>query len=220
MANSKSGRAPLAEEWEQVALLTTWPEQRAYEVIRPVVLFGRSPAARARETGTPRSSLYRQAAAFAERGMASLFAPPAPPKHRTLPPEIRQAILALKAEHPAFRPREITRICTIRFGRSLSHHTVQRILAEGPLPVPPARRFPPYQQIADPTARRLAIIRLHAEGWNAKSIAQYLGTSRQTVHTTLRRWIDEGVLGLDDKSHARKDGVRKVDLRAIAACPG
>jgi putative transposase len=152
--------------------------------------------------------------------MASLFAPPAPPKHRTLPPEIRQAILALKAEHPAFRPREITRICTIRFGRSLSHHTVQRILAEEHLPPPPARRFPPYQQTTDPAARRLAIIRLHAEGWNAKSIAQYLGTSRQTVHTTLRRWIDEGVLGLDDKSHARKDGVRKVDLRAIAACPG
>ncbi len=165
MAGSKSGQGSPAEEWEQVALLTTWPEQRAYEVIRPVVLFGRSPAVRARETGTPRSSLYRQAAAFAERGMASLFAPPASPKHRTLPPEIRQAILALKAEHPAFRPREITRICAVRFGRSLSHHTVQRILAEEPLPPPPARRFPPFHAVADPAERRLAIIRLHIEGW-------------------------------------------------------
>ncbi len=220
MSNSESGPTPPAEAWEQVALLTKWPEQRIYEVIRPVVLFGRSRAVRARETGTPRSSLYRQVAAFDERGMASLFAPAtpsAPPKHRQLPPEIRQAILALKAEHPAFRPREITGICAIRFGRSLSHHTVQRILAEEPAPPAQARRFPPYQRIVDPTERRLAIVRLHAEGWNAQSIAQYLGTSRQTVHAVLKRWIDEGVLGLDDKSHARKDGVRRVDLAAIAA---
>ncbi len=203
-----------------MALLTKWPEQRMYEIIRPVVLFGRSPAVRARETGTPRSSLYRQVAAFDERGMASLFAPatpPAPPKHRRLPPEIRQAILALKAEHPAFRPREITGICAIRFGRSLSHHTVQRILAAEPAPPATARRFPPYQRIVDPAERRLAIVRLHAEGWNAQSIAQYLSTSRQTVHAVLKRWIDEGVLGLDDKTHARKDGVRRVDLAAIAA---
>lgn len=33
----------------------------------------------------------------------------------------------------------------------------------------------------------------------------------------MQRWIDEGVLGLDDKSHARKAGVRKVDLRAMLA---
>jgi hypothetical protein len=26
-----------------------------------------------------------------------------------------------------------------------------------------------------------------------------------------------GVLGLDDKSHAREDGIRKVDLRAMLA---
>ncbi len=217
MPNSRREHTAPTEEWEQIALLAKWPEQRTYEAIRPVVLFGRSPAVRARETGTPRSSLYRQAAAFDERGMASLLAPPTPPKHRTLPSQIRQAILALKAEHPAFRPRELTRICAIRFGRPLSHHTVARVLAEGPLPAPSPRRFPPYHAITDPAEARLAIIRLHAEGWNAKTIAVYLQTSRQTVHAALKRWVEEGVLGLDDKSHARKDGVRKVDLAAIAA---
>lgn len=30
MAGSQSERVSPAEEWEQVALLTTWPEQRAY----------------------------------------------------------------------------------------------------------------------------------------------------------------------------------------------
>ncbi len=36
------------------------------------------------------------------------------------------------------------------------------------------------------------------------------------MHQTLRRWVEEGVEGLEPRSRARKDGVRKVDLRAIA----
>ncbi|HSH77212.1 MAG TPA: DDE-type integrase/transposase/recombinase [Herpetosiphonaceae bacterium] len=91
------------------------------------------------------------------------------------------------------------------------------MLAETPLPFHAAPRFPPFHAIADPVERRKAIIRLHAEGWNAKSIAGYLQTSRQTVHATLRRWIEEGVHGLSNKSHARRPGARKVTLRAIAA---
>jgi len=41
----------------------------------------------------------------------------------------------------------------------------------------------------------LAIVRLHVEGWNAKSIAAYLETSRQTVHATLKRWSEEEFAG-------------------------
>jgi transposase len=36
------------------------------------------------------------------------------------------------------------------------------------------------------------------------SIADYLGNSRQTVYATLKRWVNEGVKGLDDTSRARK----------------
>ena len=48
------------------------------------------------------------------------------------------------------------------------------------------------------------MVRLHAEGWSVSSIAEYLATSRQTVYTTLKRWVEEGVRGLEDKSRARK----------------
>lgn len=34
------------DEWEQLALLCLWPEQRAYEEIRPLTLFGSSVAER------------------------------------------------------------------------------------------------------------------------------------------------------------------------------
>jgi len=58
---------------------------------------------------------------------------------------------------------------------------------------------------------------LHSEGWSKQSIADYLQVSRETVRTTLKRWIVEGVAGLDDKSRAPRHPARKVDLRATHA---
>jgi hypothetical protein len=43
----------------------------------------------------------------------------------------------------------------------------------------------------------------------------YLKTSRQSVHTVLRRWIQEGESGLQNRPSGRPRGVRKVDLKAI-----
>jgi hypothetical protein len=62
----------------------------------------------------------------------------------------------------------------------------------------------------------LAIVRLHVEGWNATSIAAYLETSRQTVHTTLKRWAEEEFAGMPDKSRAPLRPATKVTLRAMA----
>lgn len=73
------------------------------------------------------------------------------------------------------------------------------------------RRFPPWNDTPDPAQRRHNIVQLHAEGWSVASIAEYLQVSKQTVYTTLKRWWQEGVKGLDDKSHARK-APRKVTL--------
>jgi putative transposase len=217
MPRATRQRREPTDDWQQLRLLARFPEQLTYELIRPVVLFGSSPAERARQTGAPQRTLYRQAARFETEGMASLFPPVPPAPRHTLPAEMRQAIRELKAEHPPFRPNELATICAARFGRRPSPHTVTRLLAEEPSLPSVRRRFPPYRDIAGAAERRLAVVRLHAEGWNVKSIAGYLAVDRHTVYATLRRWIDEGVLGLDDKSHARKPGIRKVDLRAMLA---
>lgn len=148
-------RIEATDDWQQLTLLVGSAEQRTYELIRPVVLFGHSPAERARLTGTPQRTLYRQAARFEREGMASLFGPPKVERHRTLPDEIQRAILVLKAEHPAFHDHEIATICGVRFGRRPSHNTVRRILAEDPLPILVGRRFPLYHQIADPSHRAM-----------------------------------------------------------------
>ena len=120
------------EDWSQPRLQFTWPEQVSYELIRPVVLFGSSPAERAKQTGVPERTLRRKADRFDAEGMASLFQTGSPPAPRALPPAVRRAIAELKAEYPAFRPHALARICYARFGRRPSPHTVKRVLTEEP----------------------------------------------------------------------------------------
>src|SRR6478672_4436978 len=150
-------RVEPTDDWQQLRLLAPFPEQRSYELLRPVVLFGQSPTERARQTGTAERTLYRRVARFEREGMASLFPPAKVEKHLTLPPRIRQAIIDLKAVHPAFSPHEIARICQVRFDRRPSPHTFKRVLAETPPAPVAARRYPPYHQISDPTERRHAV---------------------------------------------------------------
>ncbi len=203
------------EDWQVIRQQCLWPEQRTYELLRPVVLFGDTPGGRATETGAVERTLRRQANAFAAHGMSTLFRPSPAQRadtHRSLPPPMRQVIVDLKAEYPALSLHEIARICYVRFNRTPSHHTVKQVLADGPRPSSASRRYARYHDMADPAARRHAIVALHAEGWTASSIAGYLDISRTTVHTTLTRWAAEGVAGLEDKSRANRRSVRKVTL--------
>ena len=104
MAPQRRERTKPTDDWQQLALRVESAGQRSYELIRPVVLFGHSPAERAAATGTPERTLYRQVARFAQLGMASCVSPPKVEKHRTLPPVIRQAILTVTEEHPFDTP--------------------------------------------------------------------------------------------------------------------
>jgi hypothetical protein len=128
MPAAKRVRREPTDDWQQLRLYVATPEQEAYELLRPIVLFGRTPAERAGETGVAERTLRRKADRFEAAGMASLFeaVAPAADDRRALPPEIRQAILDLKADHPPLRPNEIATICRHRFDRPVSHHTVQR----------------------------------------------------------------------------------------------
>lgn len=218
MPSPKRQRIVPTDDWQQLHLLLDWPEQIAYELIRPVVLFGSTSTERANQTGTAARTIHRKADRFESHGMPSLFADFRELKaedRRSLPSPIRHLIVDLKSEHPGFRPHELATICFVASGRRPSSHTIQRILATGPRPSRVGRRYPRYNQFNDSAERRLTIVRLHAEGWNIKTIADYLETTRRLIYETLRRWVEEGVAGLDDKSHARKQGTRKVDMRAI-----
>ncbi len=130
----KPRRITPTDNWQQLQLFLTSPEQERYEEIRPIVLFGQPPAARSRETGTPAHTLRRRADRFVAHGMVSLFdAPPPFPQPvppalpQALPPELREMIIDLKVEHPPLRVHEIATICYARTGRRPDAKTIKRI---------------------------------------------------------------------------------------------
>ncbi len=71
MGGTRRGRVNPTDECEQFVLPCKWPEQLAYEEIRPMVLFRFPAAERAQETGSSAGTLYRKAARFGEEGMVS-----------------------------------------------------------------------------------------------------------------------------------------------------
>src|SRR5579863_2731449 len=219
MPARKRKRRERTHDWQEIQQATLWPEQEAYERLRPIVLFRDTAAERAKETGASERTLHYQADQFERFGMASLFPKaraPAPDPGQRLPPEMCQVIVNLKAEYPGSSLRELSTICYVRFGRKLSHHTVQRVLAEGPKQTIMSRQYPPYAQIADPYQRRRAIVDLHAQGWSHTSISAYLQTPRTRVYEVLKRWATEGHAGLEDKpSSAPHRPARKVTMGAI-----
>ena len=216
MSQRRRRRVEPTDEWGQLELLCGWPEQVRYEEIRPLVLFGSPAAEQAGEVGTSERTLYRRAARFDAEGMESLFGAEAA-KRKKLPPSLRRLIVDLKAEYPRFSLNEIAKVCYVRFGRLPSRHTVKKVLQEEPLPLRMIRRHPPYHEIAEARERRLAVVRLHAEGWTVKAIAGYLKVNRDTVYRALKRWVEEGEAGLEDRPSGRPKEVRKVTLASMDA---
>jgi putative transposase len=210
-------RVEPTEDWEQLALLCTWPEQLAYEEIRPLTLFGASIAERASETGSSERTLYRRVGRFEAEGMESLRSSEGARRRKRLPPSMTRLIVDLKTEYPAFNLNEIANVCYVRFRRRPDRKTVRRVLAEEPVPLRFVRRFAPYHEIPEWRERRLAVVSLHAEGWSAKAIASYLQVHKSTVHRVLKRWAEEGPEGLEDRRPGRPPGVRKVTLKAMEA---
>ncbi len=209
---AKRGRVEPTEEWAELELLLEWPEQVEYERVRPAVVFGSPVAERSRQTGTPETTLRRRITSFENEGIRGLFEPEQVQGKSNLDPEVQGLIFNLKSDHPPMRNNEIATICYVRFGKRPHGRSVRRVLEATPTAIRMFRRFAPYHEIEGTIERRLAIVTLHSEGWNVKSIAGYLKTSLPTVYRTLKKWIAEDVYSLKDKPRGDK---RKVDLRAM-----
>lgn len=212
-------RQPIEEphelSWEQLELLCTSEEQRRYEELRPLALFGSSVPERAQETGVSERTLYRRLAAFRNENMQSLFDSPKA-KRQVLPPNMKRAIIDLKAEHPALNFQEIANICGELFGRRPDGHTVKAILEENAIPARPVKRFAPYHEMEDDKEKREAVVTLYEEGWADKSIAGYLKVHRSTVYRVRKRAAEiEGEEGLRNRPSGRPRGVQKVDFQAM-----
>jgi hypothetical protein len=64
-------------------------------------------------------TIYQRVSRFDELGMQSIFEAEPVEDKRALPAVLRQAIVQLKAEYPAFWPNELATNCEVRFERRL-----------------------------------------------------------------------------------------------------
>lgn len=209
---ARQERVEPTKEWAELELRLEWPEQIEYERIRPSAVFGGSVAERSRQTGTPETTIHRRISSFKSYGMRGLLELEEVEDKSRLDPEVQGLIVNLKSEYPPMRDNEIATICYVRFIERPHGRTVRRALERSPTAIRVFRRFKPYHEREGVIERRLAIVTLHSEGWNVKSIAGYLETSRPTVYRTLNQWIAEDVYSLQYKS---RGGKRKADLRAM-----
>ncbi len=143
MGKSKKHRSP-SPEWKNLEAQCLWPEQIAYEIIRPCQLEKQSITQRAVEVGLHPRTIARKLERFQQLGLPGLVpdSPDDTVDHRRLPLEVREEILRLKAEYPAFIAHEIAVICAIRFQRASDTRVVQHVLNTYPSPTQPERRFP------------------------------------------------------------------------------
>ena len=194
MGRRKRPKADPTEDWEALLPLFEWPEQQAYEELRPVTLFGAPVAERARETGVPERTMYRMVERFERDGMLSLFATDpaaARARRRGLEPAIRRMIVELKAEHPKLNANEIANIVYVRTGRRLGKHTPGRVLADEVVPLKLSRLFEPYHETEDVRADLVKILTAYRRNDGGRKIRSprlesCAGIGRRTLDRAVR----------------------------------
>jgi hypothetical protein len=219
---AESGSSPPRSlEWEQLALLCRWPEQLAYEEIRPLTLFGSSVAERSRETGTAERTLYRRLSRFEKEGVENLFGSEHARRKR-LPSAMRRLVVDLKAEYPGFNPNEIAGVVYVRFGRRPDRKTVQRVLEEEPIPLRFVRRFAPYHEIRAMHTRGLDNL-LVPTAWPHKAFESAANLVREASHKGIRQtakwWLRAGEARSRQPRRPARDDPRR-DAPGFCCSPG
>src|ERR1700761_2699339 len=64
--------------------------------------------------------------------------------------------------------------------------------------------------------RRLLVERVLIDGWKPADAAKAMGVSRQTAYKWLRRFRDEGLAGLSDRTSAPRYCPHRLDPNAVS----
>ena len=190
-----------AEDFDRIRMECIDPLQYAYELIRPIVLFGESAAERSRQTGVDRTVIGEKARRFVTDGMSALAdgrTQPATGEGPTYPDAIAGYILYLKQRYPPIHLREIERILARKFGYHTNHHTLKRFLAPYETPLQLELDLTTFSSFGDGYEARWTVVRMAQEGWNKTSIADCLKVSRRHVYNILDAFDKDGFDGLKD----------------------
>ena len=175
--------------------------QHDYEVMRPIVLFGDTAAERRRQTGGERTVVGDKARRCVLGGMEGLRdrrTQARDPQDPVSPEAIAGYIVYLKQLYPPIHLREMERILLRKCGYKTNPHTLKRLLAPYDTPIQLELELNTFSSYTDAYHARWRVVRMAAEGWNKKSLADCLKWSRTHVYTILEAFERDGFAGLED----------------------
>jgi putative transposase len=206
------------------AVPVTCEVQQRYHAIAPVLAGQATTRQRAETLNLSYGTVHRWLREFRAQGMPGLFSATDYPREPHTPESVIVQLLYFKCCLPSASDRELARVVSHLAERRLHHETVKALLARYPFwRYPEFQRPMRYPVPRDPQQRRLEMVKLKAQGWTEKRIAQLLGCSRNTVMKWLRRarlaapQPDGGRPGLWDLSSAPHHPRRRVHFGAIYA---
>ena len=206
---------------DQLPLRFPDPVQRRYEIIRPVLLDECTATERAAQTHLHPDTIGKLKRRFEHQGMLGLFPAQSemrPRGHRRRVPEAAvQELQRLKGLYGGFHYRELSRIISYKTGDRLDHKTIKRLWQHLPLPSPPPLPQLDYHSHPTRPQARAQVIALYCQGWTKISMSRFLHVSRPTVREWIRRFEQEDLTGLADKSRAPKAPARKTWLPLMIA---
>lgn len=96
----------IAPDWEQLQAQLLWPDQIAYEAIRPVVVLNQPVKERAEQIEVSAKTLSRRVQLFVQHSIPGLIPNDSSKSgdQRFLPQPLRNLIVQLKVEYPKFTP--------------------------------------------------------------------------------------------------------------------
>jgi transposase InsO family protein len=206
---------------DQLPLRFHDPVQRRYEIIRPVLLAECTATERAAQTHLHPDTISKLKRRFEQQGMLGLF-----PAHvevstrgrrRQVPEAAMQELQRLKGLYGGFHYRELGRIVYYKTGDRLDHKTIKRLWQHLPLPSPAPLPQLDYHSYPTRPQARAQVITLYCQGWTKISISRFLHVSRPTVREWIRRFEQEDLTGLADKSRVPKAPARKAWLPLMIA---
>lgn len=195
--------------------------QRRYERIRPVWLAECTATERAPQTHHHPDTSGKLNRRFEQQGMLGLFpasgAGRTRERRRQRPEAAVQELQRLKSLDGGFHYREWGRIISYKTGDRLEHQTSKRLWQRLPVPAPPPLPQRDYHRPATRPQARAQVITLSCQGWAKSSIRRFLHVSRPTVRAWIRRFEQEALPGLADRSRAPKVPARKAWLPLMIA---
>jgi transposase len=165
------------------------------------VLFAETIAERSRQTGLERTTTGDKARRFLQDGMLGLVdqrAGHAGRKGHRYPEAVAAYLLYVKHLYPPIHDRELVRIVQRKFGYKTNHHTVKHFLARHASPVQLEMPLLAFAEFADAYHARWTVVRMWAEGWNKKSIADCLKMARSHVYAIIDAFARDGFAGLEE----------------------